>query len=187
MQLRTPKQALAVADSRTTNIPGACQAETRDYYGAPSVGDFDGDGAADAEDGWKSEPVTAKRFDRNPPLGYPVAFLGGRNDNGHRAISRGNGMIRSTDFDETTRRYRAGVRGNGTIEEIERAMGVKYVGWSKTIDGIPIPPDPKPPKKLGWRIKKAQELIKGAKRKPGTRRARLLEKITDLLDKIPGK
>jgi hypothetical protein len=187
MQLRTPKQALAVADSRSTNIPGACQAETRDYYGAPSVGDFDGDGAADAEDGWKSEPVTAKRFDRNPPLGYPVAFLGGRNDNGHRAISRGHGMIRSTDFDETTRRYRAGVRGNGTIEEIERAMGVKYVGWSKTIDGIPIPPDPKPPKKLGWRVKKAKELLKDAKRKPNTRRARLLEKIGNLLDKIPGK
>ena len=184
MSIRTPSEAVADALSKKTNVVGACQAETRLYFNAASVGDLDGDGAADAEDGWKSEPVTAKRFDRNPPRGYPVSFLGGSRDNGHRAISLGHGRVRSTDFDGETKRYRAGVRGNGTIAEVEAAMGVKYVGWSKTIDGYPIPPDPK---KKGWRVKKAQELINDAHSKPGTRRERLLSRIKDLLDKIPGK
>lgn len=140
--IRTPKQALAVADDTHTNVPGTCQLKVRGYFNAPSAGDFDGDGSADAEDGWKSEPAWARHpGDRNPPLGYPVSFSGGSHDNGHRAISRGNGILRSTDFDGVTKRYRAGVVGNGTIAEVERAMGVTYLGWSTTIDGQPIPHD----------------------------------------------
>lgn len=140
--IRTPSQALAVADATHTNVPGTCQFKVRGYFNAPSAGDFDGDGAADAEDGWKSEPAWARHpGDRHPPRGYPVAFSGGSRDHGHRAISRGNGILRSTDFDGATKRYRAGVVGNGTIAEVERAMGVTYLGWSKTIDGQPIPPD----------------------------------------------
>ena len=54
--------------------------------------------AAGCEDGWKSEPAKYKHpGDRNPPRGVPVSYLGGSHDNGHRAVSLGNGKIRSTD------------------------------------------------------------------------------------------
>ena len=131
--------AARAAEKKKTNDVGMCQSVTRSYYNAPSVGDYDGDGAADAEDGWKREPSSARRTDRNPPRGVPVSFVGGRKDNGHRAISLGGGVIRSTDFNGSTKRFAAGTMGNGTIAEIEKAMGVTYVGWSTTISGIEIP------------------------------------------------
>lgn len=139
MTIRTPKQALAVALGTLTNAEGFCQQVTRGYYNAPSAGDVDGDGDFDAYDGWLKEPTTARHpGDRNPPAGYPVSF---RNRHGHRAISIGGGRIRSTDFDGIAKRYKAGVLGNGTIAEVEAAMNVVYLGWSETIDGIPIPKD----------------------------------------------
>lgn len=91
--------------------------------------------------------------DKQPPRGTPVSFLGGRNDDGHRAISLGKyndgrAKIRSTDFNGVTKRYQAGVVGNGTIDEVAAAMGVTYRAWSETIGGekIPLPPAPKPTK-----------------------------------------
>lgn len=147
MSIRTAAQAAEVAANTHTNVEGTCQRVTRGYYLAPSAGDQDGDGDADAWDGWLSEPAWARvPGDRRPPLGYPLSFRS--NDprkHGHRAISFGGGLGRSTDFDGVTKRYRAGVVGTGTIAEIERAMNVTYVGWSKTIDGQPIPNDPPPP------------------------------------------
>jgi hypothetical protein len=134
------EQAAQRAEAATTNIPDGCQAWTRSIFGVPSVGDFDHDGAADAEDGWKSEPATAKHpGDRNPPRGTPVSYLGGSKDNGHRAVSLGNGMIRSTD---------AG--GRGVIATVpldwpEKHWGLDYAGWSDTCDGVPIPLPPAPP------------------------------------------
>lgn len=141
------EQGAQRAEASRTNKPGRCQEWTREIFDAPSVGDYDGDGRADAEDGWKSEPAQYRHpGDRNPPRGVPVSFLGGRNDDGHRAASIGGGLIRSTDFDTITRRYKAGTVGTGTIAEVERAMGVTYAGWSDTIDGhlIPLPPTPSP-------------------------------------------
>jgi hypothetical protein len=139
------EQAAKRAEAATTNVPDTCQLWTRSMFGVPSVGDFDGDGAADAEDGWKSE-LTQHRHDgdRRPPRGVPVSYLGGSKDNGHRAVSLGpiNGtwMIRSTD---------AG--GSGHIATVplnwpERVWGLQYVGWSETCDGvlIPVAEAPKP-------------------------------------------
>lgn len=176
--VNTREQAARVAEATKTNKPGRCQEVTRGYYLAPSSGDFDGDGRADAEDGWKTEPIHARHFDRNPPRGAPVSFLGGRNDDGHRAISLGGGIIRSTDFNGVTKRYQAGVVGNGTIDEVARAMGVTYAGWSDTIDGYLIPKDvpkpaPKPkPKTRGKRVVRALEILRDARDKaePGSRR-----------------
>lgn len=150
--IRTAEQAAEVARNTKTNTEGMCQQVTRGYYLAPSAGDRDGDGDADAYDGWLSEPLSARHpGDRNPPLGYPVSFKGGRTGHGHRAISFGRGLIRSTDFDTATKRYKAGVVGTGTIAEVERAMGVTYLGWSKTITGLvilsePVVEKPLPPK-----------------------------------------
>jgi len=130
------------AKASQINVVNTCQLWTRTICGAPSAGDFDGDGASDAEDGWKSEPAQYKHTDRHPPAGVPVAYLGGSRDNGHRAISLGNGMIRSTDA--------AGWGHVGTVslDWPERTWGLTYAGWSETCDGVlipkPAPPAPKP-------------------------------------------
>lgn len=181
--MRTPSQAWAAAKATLTNQIGFCQAVTRGWLDAPSAGDFDGDGAADAEDGWKKEPLSARRSDRKPPKGYPVTYLGGSHDNGHRALSAGpiDGVwhIRSTD---------AG--GPGRVATVplswpETHWGLTYAGWSTTMDGVPIPPDAKPkPLSKGWRVDQAEKLVDRAKRKPGTKRAAVLKRIAALFDKL---
>lgn len=141
----TREQAARNAEASKTNVPGTCQLWTRTQFGAASAGDQDRDGDADAVDGWKSEPISARHTDRNPPRGVPVAFSGGSRGYGHRAVSLGGGKIRSTDMTATG--YAPGVVGTTTIAQIERSMGVTYTGWSETISGNPIPnPQPAPPK-----------------------------------------
>jgi hypothetical protein len=184
--MRTPKQAVAAALATKTNTPGWCQAQVREWLDAPSAGDFDGDGAADAEDGWKKEPLAARRSDKTGRAGFPASFLGGSHDNGHRALFVAPGIVRSTDFNGVTKRYQAGVVGNGTIDQVAAAMGVTYVGWSTTMDGVPIPRDPKPaPLTKGWRVDKAESLVKHAGRHPGTVRAKILEQVAALLARVP--
>lgn len=135
------EQAARRAEVTTTNVPGMCQQVTRGYYDAPSAGDQDHDGDFDAYDGWLSEPESARHpGDRNPPRGTPVSF---KNRHGHRAISLGDHKIRSTDMDSMGR-YSPGRVSTVTIDQIEAAMNVEYLGWSKTIDGIPIPVPPEP-------------------------------------------
>jgi hypothetical protein len=143
--LTTPfdrEQIVARAKASTTNVANTCQLWTRGICGAPSVGDYDGDGASDAEDGWKSEPAEYRHTDRNPPAGVPVSYGGGSHDNGHRAISLGGGMIRSTDAAGT------GHVATVSLDWPERVWGLTYLGWSDTCDGYlipkPTPPKPKP-------------------------------------------
>lgn len=132
------------AEQSTRFGVGWCQLWVRTMAGGESAGDFDRDGDADAVDGWKREPDRAKHFDRRPPRGVPVAFSGGSRGFGHRAISLGDGKIRSTDM--TGSRYTPGIVGTTTIDDIESAMGVRYVGWSETISGkeIPVPVSERP-------------------------------------------
>lgn len=149
MAIRTRKEAVSASLNQTTNKVGMCQQVTRLWFNAPSVGDHDGDGAADAEDGWKAEPERGRHAgDRKPPAGVPVSWSGGRSDNGHRAISLGptgpNGqyMIRSTDAPG------AGTTGTVPLDYPEKKWGLNYLGWSETINGHKIPEDkPKPKKK----------------------------------------
>lgn len=124
------------AEKALTNEPGMCQRWTRTIFNAPSVGDRDGDHDADAVDGWLSENIKHPG-DRRPPRGVPVAFSGGSRGHGHRAVSLGQGKIRSTDMKGSS--YSKGHVGTTTISDIEKAMGVKYLGWSEDISGIPIP------------------------------------------------
>jgi hypothetical protein len=154
----TREQAARRMEAARTNVPGTCQQWTRNMFGAPSAGDRDHDGDADAVDGWLSEPNDARHpGDRNPPRGVPVAFSGGSRGFGHRAGSLGRRRIRSTDMAES--RYARGAVGTTTIDWIERSMGVRYLGWSETITGIPIPTGTKPAPKP-----------KAPKPKKGTRR-----------------
>lgn len=174
------------AEASTTNIPDGCQLWTREIFGAPSVGDWDGDGSADAEDGWKSEPAKYKHpDDRHPPRGVPVRYLGGSHDNGHSAVSLGNGMIRSTD---------AGGRGRVSTVPLnwpEQVWGLTYAGWSDTIDGQLIPEPtkvepkkPAPKSQKPTRVDKARELLAAAfKAAKGNKRRR--GKISDSIDSLP--
>jgi hypothetical protein len=178
MALRTAEQAAKRAEALTINKPGMCQQWTRDLYGAPSVGDVDKDGDADAVDGWKKEKK--KHTDRNPPRGAVVSWSGGKRGYGHRAISLGDGMVRSTD---------AG--GEGRVATvplgwIEKNWGLKYEGWSETVSGIDIPglkldvpkvpskpaPKPEPPKKKSIGVI-AQEVIAGKWGNGADRKAKL--------------
>jgi hypothetical protein len=154
--VRNREEAAKVAEADEHNIPYACQLQTREWFDAPSAGDVDGDGAADAEDGWKREPASAKRFDRNPPRGTPVTWLGGSKDNGHRAMSLGNGRIRSTDAGGTGRIKTV------DLDWVERNWGLSYAGWSTTINGyeIPTPPEaPAPKPKPPTRVSRARKLL----------------------------
>lgn len=141
--VRSRPAALAVAMKQTTNKPGTCQMTTRGWYDAPSAGDQDHDGDADANDGWLSEPVKYRHLgDRTPPSGVPLYFRkkSGRGF-GHRCMSRDTrGNARTTDMHGG--RYEAGITGNATIAQIEREMGLIYVGWSESITGQLIPLGP---------------------------------------------
>lgn len=167
--VRNREEAAKLAESLKVAAPGICQLWTRNVFDSASVGDVDGDGDADAVDGWKSEPKSAQHTDRRPPRGVPVAFSGGSRGFGHRAVSLGNGKIRSTDMSSTG--YSAGNIGTTTIGQIEKSMGVKYLGWSETIGGVAIPlkpkkapvkPKPAPPvkKSRGVKIDEALRLLK---------------------------
>lgn len=146
MTIRTCAEAIHVSLEQHTNIVGTCQANVRGWFNAPSVGDVDHDGDADAVDGWESEPK-AYRYpgDRNPPDGVPLSFHGGSRGFGHRAMSGAkSGNVRSTDMNGNS--YQPGVTGSVSastrslaIAIIEHQMGVFYTGWSKTIDGNLIP------------------------------------------------
>lgn len=163
MTIQTREVALDRARKKKTNVPGTCQKVTRDYYDAPSAGDQDHDGDADANDGWASEPAWAKHEgDRKPPYGYPVYFRNkSGKGHGHRAISLPKFRVRSTDFNGATKKWDEGKMGSGTIEQIEKAMSLVYVGWSETITGLKIPSEqketPDPPAEDN--IAKALELL----------------------------
>lgn len=185
MSIRNREEAVKAALADKTNTPRYCQLVTRLWFDAPSAGDVDGDGAADAEDGWKREPAAARRFDRNPPAGVPVTWLGGSQDNGHRAISLGNGMIRSTDA--------AGIGKIGTVplRWVEDNWGMAYAGWSTTMNGyeIPLAPEqPKPaPQKPPTLVEKARkrlvEALELARKKNNKKRAKAILRALRALPK----
>ena len=180
------EEAAKRAEAARTNTPGTCQMWTRNIFGAESAGDRDRDGDADAVDGWLSEPPSHRHpGDRNPPRGVPVAFSGGSRGFGHRAVSLGGGKIRSTDM--TSSGYKAGVVGTTTIAQIERSMGVRYLGWSNTITGHLIPmPKPPPPPTRGPRVDEALTKLQRAEKrsKEGTERDTLLDRAIRALKRI---
>lgn len=159
------EQAAQSAEKSNTNVPGTCQLWTRNRFLAPSAGDRDGDGDADAVDGWKSEPVSARHEgDKNPPRGVPVAWSGGSSGFGHRAVSLGGGKIRSTDMSDTGGRYQKGNVGTATIDQITNAMNITYLGWTETITGqrIPLAPKPAPKPKVPTRVSKSRDYLEKA-------------------------
>lgn len=182
------QRAAANANSRTRNQVGTCQAVTRGYYLAPSAGDRDGDGDADAVDGWASEPVEARHPGKRPTVeGLPMAWSGGRKGYGHRAISvrlpDGTIGVRSTDAPS------AGITSTVPMGWVESHWGMHYLGYSDTITGEVIPDDedkPKPPRRL-TKVTRAQRLTERAMIRAEflgqTRRAAVLRNALRLLRK----
>jgi hypothetical protein len=168
------------ANASKKNAVGTCQLWTRTIIGVDSAGDRDRDGDADAVDGWKSEPMWARHTgDRNPPAGMPVAFSGGSKGYGHRAVSLGQGRIRSTDMSATG--WSPGNVGTTTIAQIERSMGVTYTGWSETMTGVKIP---QPEKTRGEKVDEALEALEDSHSKKDSERRRLIDRAKALLSKI---
>ncbi len=186
--VRTTEEAAELAERTFTCVAGSCQTWTRTIFDAHAVGDVDADGDPDAEDGWKSEPAATRHTDRSCPRGFPGAFFGGSHDNGHRVVGLGGGKFRSTDMsDDGT--YSPGHVGTVTIDQIERAMGVTWVGWSETISGLPIPKQEStrhlmPPRETrGPKIDQAMRLLRQAKGE-GLRRE-IIDACLAALEKIP--
>lgn len=125
-------QAVANALAATTNTPRYCAKWTRTMFGVPALGDWDGDGAADAEDMWKAAKIR-NEGDWTAPAGVPVYWGGGSQDNGHIAVSLGNGMCRSTDA------AGAGRVGTVPLDYPVRQWGMPYLGWSEDLYGYVIP------------------------------------------------
>lgn len=71
--------------------------------------------------------------DYQAPAGVPVYWGGGSQDNGHIAVSLGNGMCRSTDA------AGAGRVGTVPLDYPVRQWGMPYLGWSEDLYGHIIP------------------------------------------------
>ena len=125
-------QAIVNALASQAYAVGMCAKWTRERYGLPALGDFDRDGDADAVDMWKACALK-HAGDRNPPAGVPVFWSGGSRGHGHAAISLGDGFIRTID------RPTSGKVGTVPLGEIERAWGLKYLGWTADLYGHEIP------------------------------------------------
>jgi len=131
-------QAIARAQFQSVHGPqfgkGECMMRTRMLYDAPAVGDFDGDGSPDAEDGWKFAQFKHP-FDGHydaVPRGVPFWWSGGSNDNGHVAPTAGSGTCWSTDIKRT------GFYDFVTLATIHEKWGLIPLGWSEDIAGVRV-------------------------------------------------
>lgn len=93
----------------------------------PGLGDYDHDGAADAEDYWKAAlkrgKVVQTSDPKNIPAGVIIMWTGGSGDHGHAAYSLGNGEMISTDLE--TR----GKVGRVAVDRARAKWGLKLVGY----------------------------------------------------------
>ena len=188
----TRQQGAERALSVETYPSGQCYKFTRQMFGRPAVGDVDGDGDADAVDGWLR--ATGKHpGDRNPPRGVPAFWAGGRKGYGHAAVSLGDGKIRSTDVPV------AGKVGTVDLGWVERNWGLRYLGWAEGLNGVPIP-NPGPPRQIdipepsrGRQVDKAVRATRKARRRARRRRGedsvrfKRLSKALEWLRKIKEK
>lgn len=156
----TRAQAVENAKASKTYPVGMCMKWTRTMLGRPAVGDIDGDGDADAVDGWKSSKHRHPG-DRNPPAGVPVFWEGGRNGYGHVGISLGNRTFRGTDAPTS------GSVGTVGLDWPEQHWGLHYLGWAEDLNGVRIEddsaPKPIPQTKRYSAIKAAIEALKVAR------------------------
>jgi hypothetical protein len=113
------------SEKATTNAPGYCLKECRQWAGIPSKYN-------DAATAWKN---TNDRYpgNRNPPRGSAVYWGGGSSGYGHIAISVGNGKVRSTDAGGS------GKVATVSLSWVENNWGLPYGGWAWDINEVTIP------------------------------------------------
>jgi uncharacterized protein YraI len=114
-----------------------CQAYCVTRAGTGAVGDYDGDGAADAQDGWRKAKGKGKvvlaadiKSYSDIPAGTFAYWEGGSHGYGHVAITIGGGQVQSTDAPTWGR---IGVVDIGWIAS-HWGNGLKFVGYV-VIDG----------------------------------------------------
>lgn len=97
-------------------------------------------------------------------------------------MSLPGGKVRSTDFDTATQRYKASVVGTAnSIAAIEKAFGMRYLGWTKTISGKTIPEDaPQKPDRPAD-VQDHIDRIKLSKKKAGPVRKAKYKQILQIL------
>jgi hypothetical protein len=137
MSVTAPRTGRAVLDwvrsiSRWTPA-GMCQQFTRMSFG---VGSYYGT-AADAWHGADKRHPTSNT--RSIPPAVPVFWLGGRRGYGHAAVSLGNGLCRSTDWPS---KYSV---GTARIDDISRAWGQRFQGWTEDINEVTVYKEPVKP------------------------------------------
>lgn len=132
----TREQAVAHALAVVAYPKGMCARFTREAFALGPLGDFDGDGAADAEDMWKASKVRHPG-DTKPPEGVPAFWGGGSADNGHAAVTagydpQGFALVRSTDA------WTAGRVGTVRLVDVGPRWGLTYFGWTEDLYGHEI-------------------------------------------------
>lgn len=139
---RAIRTARSMAKRGVAIAAGTCLLQVRTVMGIPALGDYDGDGDADAEDAWKranpghQHPITSTT---RLPRGVPVFWLGGTHDNGHVAIATGYG----TGNDATV--WSPGIPGDPThwrkvtLRAITWGWGLQLAGYATELNGHPVP------------------------------------------------
>lgn len=132
--VRSGADAIRWALSKTSWFPtGMCQQFTRMTFNV-------GSGAPSAAAAWHQANHRHPTNDASSvPKAVPVFWLGGSRGFGHAAVSLGNGLCRSTDWPS------AGRVGTARIEDINRAWGQDFQGWSEDINGVTVWEKPPPP------------------------------------------
>jgi hypothetical protein len=174
---RTRQQGLAAALQQTRNTPGMCAATVRGWFGLGLLGDYDGDGAADAEDMWRAarskHPAGTPDGD-NPPDGVPVYYLGGSSDHGHIGVAY-RGQLRGTDG------AGRGLMGTTALNMPETRWGHTYAGWSDDLYGYFIRDEAEEKRRAEKaRLKKWRKKLWGKRRKINTKLATIKTRLAKL-------
>lgn len=114
---------------------GWCQKFTNEIFQTGSVGDWDGDGDADAVDGWNKAKahgnvVPASKISKlsTIPAGVMLYWSGGSRGYGHAAVGVGGGKMVSTDLPTTGR------VGKVAISMAHDRWGLTFLGYV-TVEG----------------------------------------------------
>lgn len=112
---------------------GWCQKFTNEIFQTGSVGDYDGDGDADAIDGWKKavahgKVVKAAKIKKlaDIPAGVMLYWSGGGRGYGHAAVGVGGGNMVSTDLPTSGR------VGKVPISRAHTQWGLTFLGYVMT-------------------------------------------------------
>lgn len=141
---------LVEPDTDTVGIAGWCLMFVTDVYGAPR-------GVPTAQDAWDRNPD--KHTDEIPPVSVPLYFSGFGGMGHIVALIPGIGILSSPPNGTGQAWY-------DTIEQVERAFNVSYLGWTPSLNGlylveyVPDPPKRKT-KKMGafFRNSKTGEIV----------------------------